>query len=254
MTSPVRLLRRPGVQVFAEDPDLIAQLHPSEARQAVEAVMAPQIELSPGPWPPHEPRARAGTIGLLVLDGLVGVEVANRERASLELLGPGDVVRPWDETRTAPGVYATTGWTVLAPLRAALLDRHVARAIAPWPEVTAALLGRTVARCRRLSLQMAINGLALTEDRLLLTLWQLADRFGRVTPDHVTLPLPLTHAQLGKLISVRRQSVTTALGRLSEAGLVEQDRLRGIRLVSPPPRGLRAISGEGALAGSGPRA
>lgn len=50
---------------------------------------------------------------------------------------------------------------------------------------------------------MALQGLAAhlprVEDRLLLTLWMLAERCGRVTPEGIVLPLALSHEALGRL-------------------------------------------------------
>ena len=52
------------------------------------------------------------------------------------------------------------------------------------------------------------------EDRLLLTLWHLAERWGKVMPQGILLPLPLSHQRLAKIVGAHRPSVTTALGAL----------------------------------------
>src|SRR5438874_624433 len=85
---------------------------------------------------------------------------------------------------------------------------------------------RTAARAFRLSVQMAICQLPRVELRLMLALWHLAERFGRVGPEGVTLPLPLSHRLLGQVVGARRPTVTLALTRLHQAGLVE--RLDGV--------------------------
>ena len=56
--------------------------------------------------------------------------------------------------------------------------------------------------------------------RLLLLLWHLAARWGKVEPGGVRLPLPLTHLLLGRLVGAERPSVSHALKRLAAAGLV----------------------------------
>lgn len=47
-----------------------------------------------------------------------------------------------------------------------------------------------------------------------LTLWQLGDRFGHVTPEGIVLRLALTHELPGELVAAQRPSVTTALRSL----------------------------------------
>ena len=51
-------------------------------------------------------------------------------------------------------------------------------------------------------------------------LWHLAARWGKVEPGGIRLPLPLTHQLLGRLIGAERPSVSHALARLAETGLV----------------------------------
>jgi CRP/FNR family cyclic AMP-dependent transcriptional regulator len=58
------------------------------------------------------------------------------------------------------------------------------------------------------------------ELRLYVLFWHLADRFGHVAAEGVVVPLRLTHETLGRLVAARRPSVTTALKKLAEQGLV----------------------------------
>jgi hypothetical protein len=51
-------------------------------------------------------------------------------------------------------------------------------------------------------------------------LWHLAARWGRVELGGIRLSLPLTHRLLGQLVGAERPSVSHALARLAEAGLV----------------------------------
>jgi len=53
--------------------------------------------------------------------------------------------------------------------------------------------------------------------------WHLAERWGRVGRDGVTITLPLTHELLAKLVGAARPSVTTALGDLAARGLLTRD-------------------------------
>jgi CRP/FNR family transcriptional regulator, cyclic AMP receptor protein len=81
---------------------------------------------------------------------------------------------------------------------------------------------------RVLSIQMADRELAAAialeprvERRLLLKIRQLAERFGRVTPDGIRLDLRLTHQQLGEMVGAARESVTIALRSLTDQGVLE---------------------------------
>ena len=59
--------------------------------------------------------------------------------------------------------------------------------------------------------------------RIALLLWHLAERWGRVEPDGILVPLPLTHRLIGRLVGAERPSVSHALARLSDAGLVTRE-------------------------------
>jgi hypothetical protein len=71
-----------------------------------------------------------------------------------------------------------------------------------------------------MAVQRAIAAQPRLEVRLLLVLWHLAARWGRVEPGGVRLPLPLTHILLGRLVAAERPSVTHALKRLAVAGWI----------------------------------
>jgi CRP/FNR family transcriptional regulator, cyclic AMP receptor protein len=71
---------------------------------------------------------------------------------------------------------------------------------------------------------------------LLTLFWHLAERWGRVTPDGVLLPLTLSHRMLGQLVGARRPTVSTALGALTRAGEVSRA-LDGTWLLTGSPVG-----------------
>ena len=56
------------------------------------------------------------------------------------------------------------------------------------------------------------------ERRLILKLRQLAERWGKVTPEGIRLDLRVTHQELGDMVGAARESITVALGRLQEQG------------------------------------
>ena len=113
-------------------------------------------------------------------------------------------------------------WHVHEPTRVALLDARVALATARWPVLAGTLSRRHVRRARSLAFQLAIAQLPRVDDRLLVLLWALAERWGRVSPQGVRLPLALPHRTLATLVGARRPSVTTALSGLARDGLVER--------------------------------
>ena len=166
-------------------------------------------------------------LGLLVLEGLIArsVEVAGQRRA--ELVGPGDVIRPWDTgDEELARLRAEVGWNVLEPARLAELDGAFARTACRAPQVLAELLQRTIRRSQRMALQMAIGDVRRIDERLLALFAHLGDRWGRVTPDGIHVPVRLTHELIGQLVGAQRPTVTTALGELRREG----------RLVKRPDR------------------
>ena len=111
-------------------------------------------------------------------------------------------------------------WHVLAPVRLAVLDDAFARSLAAWPQVMGALLERAVRRTLQMSIHQALLQLSPVETRLLVLFWYLAERWGRVTPDGISVRLRVSHELLGQLVGCRRASVTTALRHIDESGLV----------------------------------
>jgi CRP-like cAMP-binding protein len=212
------------VSVIDADPDL-AQGLDGESRELARRHAAALVHsLSPGPMEIPSPNGDTAhpAIGLLILDGMVTREVELAGRATTELLGPGDLIRPWDDEYSLEPLPGSVSWSVLEPARVALLDRRFAAVAGRWPSILEALIQRTVRRSRQLAVQRAIAQVPRVDARVLVLLWTLADRYGRVTPDGVRVPLMLTHETIGKLVGARRPSVTTALGVLGRQRLVER--------------------------------
>ena len=63
--------------------------------------------------------------------------------------------------------------------------------INPWPQLGVELFARGTGRAHHLAVSLAIAHRQRVGDRLLLALWHLAERWGRVTPDGIAVPLPL---------------------------------------------------------------
>jgi hypothetical protein len=73
-------------------------------------------------------------------------------------------------------------------------------------------------------------------------LWYYADRWGRVTPEGRVLPVSLTHGLLARVVGARRPSVSTALGRLQDRGLIERMENGHWLLLGEPPSELPELA------------
>ena len=226
--------------VLREDPDLAEAVAPGLRMQAVEDCVADMLRLARGAWDPGMSANLGAGIGMLVLDGLILRRVGVDGRFGAELLGEGDLLRPWQGEDTTPALTRTTRWRVLAPARLALLDEEAARRFALYPALTGRLVARALDRSRNLTVNMAIVHQTRVNMRLQMLFWHLADRWGRVTADGVLLPLNLTHSVLADLVGARRPTVSTALSELARQGLVSPVRY-GWLLAGEPPGELLAV-------------
>jgi hypothetical protein len=192
--------------------------------------------LEPGRWQPFaEEWDHRGHLGLLIVDGFLARGMRLGARQCAELLGPADVLRPWVRLAEYSSIPVEDGWEVLEPARLAVLDRRFAVALAPWPEVTAAILDRMMARSRWLAFHLAVAHLRRVETRVHVALWHFADRWGHVGPHGVELRLNITHALLADIVAAERPSVTLAVSTLRRRGLVERGEDHLWRLFGPPP-------------------
>jgi CRP/FNR family cyclic AMP-dependent transcriptional regulator len=225
------------VRVLDEDPELFSSL-PERARLEARArAVAPLLQLDRGPWNARVDGVQdfGDCLGLLVLDGLVlhSVVVAHEPRS--ELVGPGDVIRPWEYDDEDASVPFESSWEAVQPARIAVLDGRFVAVACQWPQLMPALIARATRRSRWLTLQLAVTDLRRVDDRLMLFLWHMADRWGRVRPDGVLVPLPVTHDVLAQLIGVQRPTVTSGLRRLVDAGRIRRLPNRNWLLSPVPP-------------------
>ena len=214
---------RPLIPLLEADAELAEGLAGAELEGATRAMAVHAITLEPGPWEPvAEQWPVPPTLGLLVLEGVVTRDIVFAGRTTTELLGAGDVLRPWEDDVQFDPLPFGVGWHVHEPTRVAVLDARVALATARWPVLAGSLSRRHVRRARALAFQLAIAQLPRVDDRLLVLLWALAERWGRGSTQGVRLPLALPHRTLATLVGARRPSVTTALSGLARDGLVER--------------------------------
>ena len=223
------------VRVFDADPDLLGGLDASTTDLLRRRVVAPMLWIDAGPWaPPPCPAGPGNCFGLLVLDGLIIRSLRFEGRNCPELIGAGDVLRPWDGD-DQNSIPASVFWAALERTTVAILDDRFVAMARRWPTIMSQLLSRTVQRSRTLAFQLAIVHVRHAETRLRMLLWHLADRWGRVTSDGVHLPLALTHETLADLACMRRPTASTALQRLTRNGELERRPGGGWLLTGDPP-------------------
>jgi CRP/FNR family transcriptional regulator, cyclic AMP receptor protein len=223
------------------DPELGRGLTPALREQVRRWLVVEVWTLPRGAWPAGAAQ-QDGMLGLLVLDGVLTRNVSLGKIAYPELIGRGDLLRPWEPVGSSSRLPVEVSWQILEPCRVAVLDKRFAGIVCRWPEVVDELLGRALRRARELDLNMAIAQLPLLELRLLGLLWHLADRWGEPCDDGVRIPVRLTHGLLAALVHGRRPSTSRALAELAHRGLVTRDADDGWVLHGEPPTELHKLS------------
>jgi CRP/FNR family transcriptional regulator, cyclic AMP receptor protein len=209
--------------ILDEVPGLAARLGPEDLAAARRHAIADVRRLPRGVHRPTEMFGGSGLLGLLVLDGLMVRRVAVAGRSCGELVGPGALLRPWDDFGEQAPLPFELSWRILQPVRLAMLDRRFLATIVRWPLLIESFVERATERAQTLAFNVAIHSLQHVDIRLLVLMWHLADRFGRVTPAGTVVPLALSHADLAELVGAARPSVSAALSDLAGRGLVQRN-------------------------------
>jgi CRP-like cAMP-binding protein len=225
-----------SIQLLEADPELARGLDPRRIREAMTRLPVRAVEIRRGPWSPGRMLATGSQpIGLLVLEGLLVREATVGDHPSAELLGPGDLLRAWEDRDAEVLLPRSVRWSALTNARVAVIDHSLAVRAAQWPEIFASLVERAARRAERLVVMQAIGHLTRVDDRLLALLWCLAERWGRVVPGGVLVNLRLPHRTLAGMVGARRPSVTTALGQLIARNAIERRVNGGWILHGAPP-------------------
>ncbi len=239
--SPVALAE--VVCVLDEDPDLAADVAHECLSTVRAAARARCHRVEVGAWAADDEAAVPGSdgLGLLVLSGMCVRRVGHGDRHAGELLGGGDLLRPWEEPGMLDSMPFATAWRVIEPLRLAVLDDAFLQRVAPHRRVVAALMARALQRSRACVVNLAIANESTAEQRVWMQLWHLADRWGRMTPAGVALAAPITHALLSDLVAIRRPSVTAAIGELERRRMVSRPLGRFVLHGAPPAERARLL-------------
>ena len=229
--------------VLQEDPELAEAIEPELRAQALETVVAREIQVPAGPWPSRQPAGLEDGLGLLVLEGVLLHRIGIEQRFGAELLGEGDVLRP--AARHGESTLAADQRLARARALPAGGARRALRApVRPVPAAGRDGCSRgAVERSRQLAVNMAIVHQARVDVRLHMLFWHLAGRWGRVRSDGVVVPLRLTHAVLSDLVAARRPTVTSALSDLGRRGVVRPVREGWLLSGEPPADGQRRTGG-----------
>ena len=185
------------------------------------ALVAPVIELHGPHWEPAESDPYA--YGLLILDGLIGRRLRVGRAVATELLSCGDIVRPWEEELLWGLSEPVLDWRVFHTTRIAILGADITTLIGRRPQLVVNFSSRLLRRVRSAAYLMAVSHQTRVEDRLMETLWYLADAWGKVTPRGVRIPFRITHEVLSEILGAQRPSVTTAFRSLTDQGLVGRE-------------------------------
>jgi hypothetical protein len=226
-------------RIVEEDPELFAGLEGMELRAASRITVATVELMDREEWQPEAFEAAAAPLGLLLLEGLLTRTVTLGDRSCVEILGPGDVLRPWVRLGEDTTISVEANFAPLGTVTAAVLDDRFARLVAPWPMVTAELMNRLALRSRWLAFNLAVCHLRRIETRVLIIFWYFADRWGRVTRDGIVIPFNFQHQLIADMVGARRPSVSTALSALARDGLLQRRADRTWLLRGDPPAELR---------------
>ena len=175
------------------------------------------------------------------LDGLLLRRVRLDDRSGVELLAAGDLLRPWQREDVIASVPRQLEWEVLQTCRLAVLDVDFAQRVSAFPTIAAQLIARAINRSRHFAINMAIVQHPKVEDRLRMLLWHIADRWGTVGSDGVSVPVSLTQTVLAALVAAQRPTVSAALKSLERDRQVTRTD-RGWLLHGSPPGELHLLS------------
>ena len=217
---------RAAVSLLDVEPELAAHVPRGDLTLARAALRVPTIELRRGEAPVLE--GPPGTLWLVLSGALLRTTVVGG-RGNAMLLGGGDVLR-WP-LLSEPAADCVSFAVVQNGAMAALGDRFRA-AVGRWPKLGQFVEERFAVQAHRYALHAAACTLPHVHDRILTTVWQIAERWGRVRPEGVYVELDVSHRALGEMVGARRPTVTLALHDLASAGVLE--RVAGGWLVRMP--------------------
>jgi CRP/FNR family cyclic AMP-dependent transcriptional regulator len=207
-----------SIRLADADVELVQGVPEDEEAELRRVVKLPVIQIQVGTWEP--PPLDTHAFAALVVGGLLLREIQVEARASTHLFGPGDVVQPWGHREST--LPLRHGWRAVKPVTLAVLEDRWILAARRWPTLATRLHERLADQVHRVAIQHAITQASGIELRVLGLLWQLAENWGSVGPDGITIPFRLTHEDVGRLVGAQRPTVTLAFSALEREGVVHK--------------------------------
>jgi len=208
--------------LLALDPELARSLPQSQRAEALRELIAHTTTLRPGDSGAE--LFKPDLFAALIVQGALVRRVATDRGRSLEILVKGDLLRPWQEDS---GWVAESRIEPLVETRVAMIDRSELDALCRFPPLVEAVLERAFRRIRGAATQAAFDSRAGMDQRVLFSMWHLADRCGEPVDGGLMIPLPLTHQIIADLIGAQRTSVSAAISRLTADGMLSRTDGRG---------------------------
>jgi len=160
--------------------------------------------------------------------------------AVLAVRGPGDII---GEMAALDGAPRSASAVALDPVRALWLSAEMfTTLLATHPGIGATLLRIITDRLRYANQQRTDFADRPTAHRIAAILSELADRYGRTSPDGVVITLRVSQRDLAGLVSASREAVARALRTLREHEVVSTGRQR---IVIHRPDELRRLANQG---------
>lgn len=211
------------VDLLGVDGDLARHVPPEQRALARRHCRMPSFRVGGGWWDASgHASVDGGGQTLVMLDGLISRCVRVSTRESAELLGVEDVLQPGAAPDAGSTVAVSTRWRVHEPARFAVLDTRFHELAARWPGLHAELVARAVRRSGSLAVRLALAEIPSLRERLHLLLAHLCDRWGRVGPGGVELPLRLSQQTLADLTCATREAVNRNLAVLVADGTLDR--------------------------------
>ena len=211
------------IRLLDAEPSLARGIERRELDAAREKLIAEVRKVDPGEW--EDARKKPASplfLGYLILEGAFTREILVSSRPSIELLGPGDLIRPWVVPRALDVMHVTDQWSLLSTGHVAVIGEDFHQQAQAYPSILTVLMDRVVARARWLGFQVALSQLTRIDHRLLLTFRYVAERWGVEQQQGVRIPIRLSHRSIAALIGARRPKVSAEITNLTEQGLIEQ--------------------------------
>jgi CRP/FNR family transcriptional regulator, cyclic AMP receptor protein len=215
-----RPARTPAGSLLAALPEFAALIAPEDRKLAEQALIAPVVHARDEDLADVLASHARSAFDFLMIDGVVLKQTTLAGRSALELLGPGDVLAPPLTAVRQTESRAVSRYMAHGPAVLAVLDARFRHAVQRWPALGEVLHERLGRQTHRASTHLAMLHLPRIEDRVIALFADLAERFGRMTPNGILIDVRLTHDVIGQLVGGRRPTVTLALQHLAADGLL----------------------------------